>query len=135
VAKQRAGGSKLPSRKISATIIDFGAPLLEQIDADQPPSVLRAAFQFVITVWNAYVMAMPAWNAPQFLAQLEASLATPSLDPTYLGVYRALAARRRELFADDPRAVGEWDVGFDAHGRLRLRCDARLPSARTPKRT
>jgi hypothetical protein len=133
MVKPRATGCKLPSGKISATIIDFGAPLLEQLGADQPLSVVRSAFNIIITVWNAHVMAMPMWNAPHFLAHLEALLNTPDAEPGMLRAYDALAARRRERFANDPRAVGEWNVGFDANGRLRLHCDARVPPAFMPE--
>ena len=46
-------------RKISETIIDFGEPLMGQLDADQPCEVMRSTFEIVIMVWNAHVMAMP----------------------------------------------------------------------------
>lgn len=135
VAKHRAGGGKIPSRKISATIIDFGTPLLEQLDAEQPLTVVRAAFDIVVTVWNAHVMAMPAWNAPQFLADLEALLHNPAVAPQMLQAYRALIAHRQERFADDPRAVGAWNVAIDANGSVRLHRDARVPPSLSPKRT
>ncbi len=134
MTKRCAAGGQLPGRKISATTIDFGAPVLEQLDAEQPLAVVRAAFQIVITVWNAHVMAMPVWNAPQHLADLEALLSTPGIAPQMIEAYRGLSARRREHFADDPRAVGEWSVAIAANGEARLRCDARVPPALMPKR-
>ena len=49
----------VPTRKISETIIDFGAPLLEQLHGRETPDVVQATFSLVVTVWNAHVMAMP----------------------------------------------------------------------------
>ena len=134
MAKPRADGSKLPSRKISATIIEFGEPLLKQLDTEQPLVLVRATFEIVITVWNAHVMAMPVWNAPQFLADLEALLKTATIAPQMIAAYRDLTARRQQRLADDPRAVGEWSLSIDHAGRVRLRCDARIPPSRTPRR-
>src|SRR5271169_2113143 len=100
----------IPRRKISETIIDFGAPVLHDLRPDTPIEVVRASFSIAISVWNAHVMAMPVWNAPHVLAHLQALLKTPMAAPEMVQAYRDLTARRRELFASDPRAVGEWDV-------------------------
>ena len=60
----------IPQRKISETIIDFGAPLICELDKNQSIEIVRAVFTIVITVWNAHVMAMPVWGKPQLLEQL-----------------------------------------------------------------
>lgn len=124
---RRARGVGVPSRKISETIIDFGAPLVGQLNGSESLDVVHATFNLVITVWNAHVMAMPVWGQPHLLEQLDAILRAPATPPQMIEACHALAARRRERFANDPRAVGEWDVRLDAHGRVRLHCDARLP--------
>jgi hypothetical protein len=123
----------IPHRKISETIIDFGAPLIAHLDADQSIETVRAVFETVITVWNAHVTAMPVWGEPQFLEQLERRLGTAGFAPQAIEACRALAARRRQHFADDPRAVGEWSVTIDHARRVRLHCDARVPPSLLPQ--
>jgi hypothetical protein len=66
-------------RKISETIIEFGEPLINQLDADQPEEVVRSTFEIVITVWNAHVMAMPRWEQPRFIVDLQERLRDPQM--------------------------------------------------------
>lgn len=115
------------TRKISETIIDFGAPLIEQLTGSEPRDVVQATFGLVITVWNAHVLAMPVWGQPQALEQLDQILRGSAAPPQIIEACHALALRRRERFANDVRAVGEWDLRLDAHARMRLHCDARIP--------
>ncbi len=117
----------MPTRKISETIIDFGAPLIGQLDGNEPPDVVQATFSLVITVWNAHVMAMPVWGQPQVLAQLAQLLRGPAAPPQMTEACHTLALRRRQHFADDVRAVGGWELRRDACGRARLHCEARVP--------
>lgn len=124
----------IPSRKISETIIDFGAPLIFDLDRNQPIEIVRSVFTIVIMVWNAHVMAMPVWGKPQLLEQLDKLLRTPGTAPEMLKACKELAARRQQFFADDPRGVGEWNVQFDNAGRVRLHCDARIPPSLIPPR-
>jgi hypothetical protein len=136
VSGQRSAGKArvctIPKRKISETIIDFGAPLTLDLDTTQPIEIVRCVFTIVIMVWNAHVMAMPVWGKPQLLEQLGEFLGTPSTAPQMIHACAELATRRHQHFADDPRAVGEWNVAIDHTGRVRLHCDARLPPALTP---
>ena len=127
-----ASAPAIPSRKISETIIDFGAPLISDLDPSQPIEIVRSVFTIVIMVWNAHVMAMPVWGRPQLLEQLGELLRTPGTAPQLIDTCAKLAARRQERFTDDPRAVGEWSVVIDQAGRVRLHCDARVPPACTP---
>ena len=124
----------IPKRKISETIIDFGAPLIGELDKNQPIEIVRAAFEIVITLWNAHVMAMPVWGKPQLLEQLGDLLRIPGTAPELIETHLELTARRRQHFADDPRAVGEWNVAFDHRGRVRLHCEAHIPPALMPRR-
>lgn len=114
-------------RKISETIVDFGEPLIRQLDADQPHEVVRQSFEFVILVWNAYVMAMPRWGQPSWLADLHQRLQDPQMPAPMVQAFRELSQRRAERFASDARAVGEWSI-VQQSGQWRLRCDARAPN-------
>ncbi|MGZ5148123.1 MAG: hypothetical protein ACXWCP_31705 [Burkholderiales bacterium] len=124
----------IPKRKISETVIDFGAPLLRDLDQAQSIEIVRATFSLVITVWNAHVMAMPVWDKPDVLKQLDDVLCAPGTAPQMIAACAALTTRRQQHFASDPRAVGEWRVAFDNQGRARLHCDARVPPSLMPRR-
>ena len=129
---QGAQALGIPQRKISETIIDFGAPLIADLDPGQPLEIVRSVFAIVITVWNAHVMAMPVWGRPQLLQQLGELVQAPGSAPQLTDTCAQLAARRQAHFAQDPRAVGEWSVTIDPQGRMRLHCEARVPPALTP---
>jgi hypothetical protein len=116
-----------PVRKISETILDFGEPLLGQLDVALPLDVIQSTFKIVITIWNAHVTAMPRWGQPQFLADLHERMRDPQMPPEMVEAMRTLSQRRLERFANDGRAVGEWSLVMDA-GEWRLRCDARVPN-------
>jgi hypothetical protein len=113
-------------RRISETIIDFGEPLLAKLAEDDPLEVVRDTVGIVVTVWNAHVMASPRWGQPQFLAALRQSLLDPDTPPLLADAVRQLSRRRRESFAADLRAVGEWSI-VEHGGQWRLRCDVRVP--------
>ena len=117
-------------RKISETIVDFGDPLIQQLDADQPHEVAHSTFEIVILVWNAYVMAMPRWGQPRFLADLQRRLLDPQIPAPFVQAFELLSQRRADRFASDARAVGEWSVVRHS-GQWRLRCDARAPDGAT----
>ena len=114
-------------RKISETIVDFGDPLIQQLDSDQPYEVVRSTFEIVITVWNAHVMAMPRWGQPRVLSDLQRHLDDPDVPAPMVDAFKNLSQRRVEQFAGDARAVGEWSV-LKQSGQWHLRCDARVPS-------
>ncbi|MCW5657107.1 MAG: hypothetical protein KIT60_05355 [Burkholderiaceae bacterium] len=116
-------------RKISETILDFGEPLLSQLDAVLPLAVVQSTFKVVITVWNAHGMATPRWAQPQFLADLNERMCDPEMPPEMVQAFRTLSQRRLEQFANDGRAVGEWSLVMEAD-QWRLRCDARAPNDR-----
>lgn len=124
----------IPQRKISETIIDFGAPLILDLDPHQPIEIVRAVFTIVIQVWNAHVMAMPVWGKPQLLEELKKLLRSPGTAPQLIDTYNDLSTRRRQHFRADPRAVGEWNVQFDQARRIRLHCEAHVPPSLMPPR-
>jgi len=44
--------TRISTRKISETILDFGEPLLSRFDETPPIDVMRKALMTVISVWN-----------------------------------------------------------------------------------
>ena len=51
----------------------------------------------------------------------------PGMPPEVTEIFESLLARRATLYGDDPRVVGEWNLGSDGRGGHSFRCDARLP--------
>ena len=113
--------------------MDFGAPLLSDLNEQQPIELKRAALQIVITVWNAHVMAMPVWGKPELLERLNELLAGPNTAPEMIRACTQLSRRRLEQFANDPRAVAEWSLVSEGPDQLRFRCDGRVPPCLMPR--
>jgi len=122
-------GIRLPDRKISETIMDFAKPLLEQEFGRKPPPVdkARPILGFAINVWNAHVMAMPAHGSRDYLRKLERVAWGPDAPPQMRATLDMLAKRRRDLFADDFRLVGDWGLEPKKKGEFTFWCDARVP--------
>lgn len=120
--------------KLSATLFDFGEPLLSQLGDDAPLSARKQAMQLVITVWNAGAMALPEWGEPELLRQLERTLAEPTIASPTCGLLKQLLVQRRERFGYDPRTVGEWSLVPEPSAGCVLRCAAHLPAGPTHAR-
>jgi hypothetical protein len=105
----------IPKSKISMTILEFAEPLFAQFPDIPPIDVLRKLLKIVITVWNAYTLAMPIWGEPQHLDNVNEVLGGPA-SPWTAATVAALTERRHERFGDDPRAVGEWTIEPDGDG-------------------
>jgi hypothetical protein len=68
-------------RKISETILDFGHPLPDKLEADPSVDTAKAMQKTVALVRNSHVMAMPPWGQPKFLEELHRMLADPEMPP------------------------------------------------------
>ena len=119
--------------KISATIIDFGEPLLAQLPPQASREQGEQVFNLIILFWNALVMER-SWGQPEHRAAILAQLADPIHGiPEALEAFESLRCRHElPRFVDDPRAVGEWRIRVTANGQWTLRCDARLPPSLSP---
>jgi hypothetical protein len=118
---------RLPTRKVSETLLDFASPLVEARGAPLLPEDLQEVLALSITAWNAVVL--DAWEPGSDWVELvrQAIRALPGSMRT--GVERdfeLLVERKRARFADDPRllsglelvARGPFDVGVRLEGRL-----------------
>jgi hypothetical protein len=113
-------------RPMSETILDFGSPVISQLEPITSLDMVRSTFGLVIVVWNAHVMALPRWNRPEVLAELHRRLQDPTISPERVDAVRTLSQRRLECFASDARVVGKWNV-VEQDGQWMLRCDATVP--------
>ena len=112
---------------MSATILDFDEPLLAPLGESPPLDVMRAALDFIVCVWDSHVLAMPCWHKPETLEALEAIMRASATPWEARRAYEQLTVRRRERFAGDARAVGEWALVPNHDGGFNFRCDARTP--------
>jgi hypothetical protein len=108
----------MPDRKISETFLQFAEPLLETMGPQATQGQMEQLLQLTFTVWNAVVYADATAN-PQFLDYLRKVTGN---DPLIAG----LITRKRELFGDDHRLIGEYKLTRKA-GQLHLWAEARNP--------
>jgi hypothetical protein len=118
---------KLSNRKISETFLDFAAPLLDPLGVEATEHEMENALQIAFTVWNAVVFDAVD-RSTCWVDRLRSYLA--GQDPRVQALVEQLIARKRSLFGDDYRLVGEYHL-YRHHGQLRLRAEARRPSAGT----
>jgi hypothetical protein len=112
-----------PARKLSETILDFGAPLIERLGPDSPLALVYDTYDFVIDVWNAHVLALPMWGHPEVLAALQQASQKADAPPQMREMLARLAQRRHTRFAHDTRPVADWNIKLLKDGKLNLHCD------------
>lgn len=101
-----------PDRKISETFLDFAAPAMGDLPSEEPEHKAREALKVCFTVWNAVVFADVLKNN-QFLEGIRALTAGNAGTACLM---EQLIARKRTLFADDERLIGNWVVTRTAYG-------------------
>lgn len=95
-----------PNRKISETLLEFAAPLLDTLRDEAPDREIRRALEVAYTAWNAVIFA-DVLNNNQYIddvRRLTAGAAGPDI------LMEQVIARKRELFGDDARLIGDWSV-------------------------
>lgn len=132
-ARRKGAPKSWASTKISATIVEFGQPLIEQLPPAPSRELCEKTFQLIVLIWNAHVFER-FWDQPQHLVDLADTLrnavAEGALPIDALEAFEMLSARRQESrFVNDPRAVGHWELRETSAREWNLRCDARLPSS------
>lgn len=126
---RQAGAVLAFQRKMSETLIDFGEPLLNALPDPTPIDQLQATVGMIVTVWNALVLASPAWQQPEHIERLRTLAASGYLPGPMKDALESLTRRRSERFGADVRAVADWTLEADGSGGYRFRCDARIPDS------
>lgn len=113
---------KVPERKISETILEFGEPIIDVLSPRATKEEFAHIMQIVVSAWNAVVL--DEWNDTShfesgFLAAFD------SAPPQLQAMAADLVLRKKKKFSDDPRGVGKYEV-LEKHGQLVFRADARL---------
>lgn len=113
------------------TLLEFAQPLLALADENTTPEQLEELLKLVVTIWNAVVV--DAWGqGTHHTAELEAAMAGEGSPPEMSSLFHEFLRRKRELFADDLRAIDQVAVEADGAGGLVVRAEARLPARPTP---
>ncbi len=111
-----------PNRKISEAFLDFASPLTAIMPDDAPEASIEQALMIAFTVWNGVILDDVNGNG-YYLTRLNEQA---SHDPILQALLRELVHRKRTLFADDQRLVGNYKV-TRKQGELRLWAEARDP--------
>ena len=118
----RGPAKAFPDRKISETFLQFAAPLLHALRSETPERQVDEALEVAYTAWNAVIFA-DVLNDNRYLEEarrLTANTAGPAM------LMEQMIARKRELFAEDTRLIGNWKVTSTEDG-INLHADARDP--------
>jgi hypothetical protein len=107
--------TSFPERKISEAFLRFAEPLLASLVPDATEHQMEEVLKLAFVVWNAVVYDT-AVGDPQFLASLREAM---SSEPPIAEAIEELVVRKRSLFADDHRLVGEYKL-IRKDGELRL---------------
>ncbi len=110
-------------KKISAAILDYAKPVLEELPPEASFETRREVLAFAIVIWNALVVA--AWGRPDFLEDLRGRLDTLPGNDIVVGAFDRLVASKRQRHAADDRAVGNWELRLKGDGSLALWAEAR----------
>jgi hypothetical protein len=113
------------AKKISQTLLEYAAPLLEQMPPDASFSQRHSVLQVAITVWNALVIAR--WGQEDLLPGIYQRLEQmPQPGQSMMReMIDLLVERKRRLFANDLRAVGRWELRMKRQGEFSLWAEAR----------
>ena len=111
-----------PNRKISETFLDFASPLMATMPDDASDASIEQALTIAFTVWNGVILDDVNGNG-YYMARLKEQA---SHDPVLQALLKELVHRKRTLFADDQRLIGNYKV-TRKHGELRLWAEARDP--------
>jgi hypothetical protein len=119
MVRESSGG---PDGKISATFLDFASPLIETISPDVGSPELEVILKLAFTVWNAVVFDAVKGDS-RFVDEIRQATAS---DPGATVLVEQLLRRKRLVFADDHRLIGNYQL-LEEDGTWILRAEARDP--------
>jgi hypothetical protein len=122
VKSQKRQQATYPDRKISETFLDFAAPLLATMPDDVTEASVEKVLSIAFAVWNGIVL--DGVNASEYYMTKVREQA--ARDTVLKALVAELADRKRTLFRDDQRLIGEYKVTHK-HGQLNLWAEARDP--------
>jgi len=115
----------MPSRKISATLIDFAQPILKHIDENTTQKQVEKGLMLAVCVWNAIVLDL--WKSENRCLEKIRSLFDETADPRCSKLIETLVERKRTRFAHDLRAISHFSVQLN-QGTLHAHAQANMDS-------
>ena len=111
-------------KKISATLLDFGKPLLEVVPGGASMDTRREAIQLVITIWNCLVFeeAGDPTHMENFRAALEKG--PPAARTLLHGGIDVLKLRKKLRYPKTRLLVGKWELKDLGGGKVSLYAEA-----------
>jgi len=109
-------------RKISETFLDFVAPLMAAAGAVATKGQVEQALKIAFTVWNSVVFDTKRGNTA-YLTRIRQLTVN---DPVSAALVEQMISRKRALFGDDLRLIGEYRL-TQKNGEWRLWAEARDP--------
>ncbi len=128
MAELKHGPQPYPDGKISEAFLAFAAPMLREDGASKQQ--FEEALKVAFTAWNAVVLADFRMD-DQYLNQIR-HLTAGNAESSSL--VEGLIERKRTLFGDDPRMIGEYRVTRTEDG-FNLWAEARNPYPSSEKST
>jgi hypothetical protein len=109
------------------TLLEFAQPLIALTDEGTTPEQLKELLDLLVAIWNA--ISVDAWGqGTNHVVELEAAMAGEGAPAELSTLFFEFSRRKRELFADDLRAVSNLQVESNGEGGFVVRAEARLPS-------
>ena len=115
------------NRKISETFLDFASPLVGMMPDDASTASIQRVLKIACAVWNAMIFEDVKGNDHYMVWIRELMAKDPVLDV----LATELISRKRTLFSDDIRLIGDYRV-TRKHGELTLWAEARDPHTVPP---
>jgi hypothetical protein len=112
----------IPNRKISETILEYGAPILQELPENSTKEDYEAAFRLIVSAWNAVVL--DEWNKTTKFEKTFLKALSP-VPIQFKGIPKMLIKRKKRYYSTDPRAVGEYWV-IEKNDGMVFRAEARL---------
>jgi hypothetical protein len=108
--------------QLSTRLLALAQPLFDVAAPDPTPAQARTLMQIVVSVWNADVLGRWGITGDAVAAHRRVLDAAP---PALASIIAMLFARKQELWPDELRAVGDWEVRTGPDGDWALHVEGR----------
>ena len=113
---------RFPDRKISETLLHFAQLTPDSLPSEAPQRRAHDALTVACTVWNAVIFA-DVLNDDQHLNDVRRRIASTAEAAVLV---EQLIARKRTMFGDDERLIGNFEVTRTEEG-INVHAEARNP--------
>lgn len=113
---------KFPKNKISETFLQYSMPLIDSLGDSPKQNQIEKILQLTYSVWNSMVLD-EVRNTSSYIDMLKELVKN---DFESLAIIDELISRKRKLFSNDLRLIGEYSLREEDE-EWRLRVEARDP--------